>query len=123
MIKRLIILAFLTTVGANSVGAVSPQMDGARCVMNCCRMARQPGRDVEPARLRCLVDCGQPTGTTPSQATGLTSAQHKKTTPNACLVSRPATISYIHHTRFPKSPTRSISGCSNRYLEICALLI
>ncbi|MFY9610533.1 MAG: hypothetical protein WAU45_18225 [Blastocatellia bacterium] len=123
MIKRLIILAFIATVGANSVGAVSPQMDGDRCVMSCCRKAQQPGRDVEPARLRCLVNCSQPAGTSPSPATGLTSSQQKKANTNACLVSRPETISYIQHTRFPKSPTRSISGCSNRYLEIGALLI
>lgn len=122
MIKVLIILGLVATVGADSVWAVSLQVEGDRCLMSCCRKAQKPGRDLEQ-RLRCLVDCGQPTGTSPSPATGMTAAQQKKADPPAGLVGRPEPIPYIQHTRFPKSPTRSISGCSNRYLEIGALLI
>ena len=123
MIKRLIILAVIAAVGVSSVEAISPQLDGDRCEMSCCKKPQQPGRDAEPARLRCLIDCSQPAGTSPSPSIGFVSAQQKKNNANPCVVSRPEAIFYIQHIRFPKSPTRSITGCSTRYLEIGVLLI
>jgi hypothetical protein len=123
MIRRVLILTFLAAVVTNSVGTVSPQMDGERCAMSCCRIPQKPNRDVAPARVRCLVDCNQPASTTPSPTTAVTSATQKKTNTSGCLVGTPETLSYIQHIRFPKSPTRSIAGCSSRYLQTGALLI
>ena len=123
MIRRLLILAFLITVGANSVGAVSPHMDGDGCAMACCKAARQTGPDSAPARLRCLVDCNQPAGTSTSSGTEITFAAQKKAGTNGFLVNAPETLSYIQHARFPKSPTRFLAGCTDRYLETGTLLI
>ena len=123
MLKRLLILIFVATVGANSAGAVSAQMSGDRCVMSCCRVAPQARRDVTPARLRCLLDCNQPTGTSPGLVTGLTTVLQKNTDTSECPTRSPETLSYIQQIRFPKSPTRSMAGSSSRYLEIGNLLI
>ncbi|MEK6302726.1 MAG: hypothetical protein AABO41_18605 [Acidobacteriota bacterium] len=123
MIKRLFILTFIVAVVANSAAAVASQMNGGTCSMSCCKAAHDPSRDVAPARLRCMVDCNQPASTIPSPTTALLSASQKKTATSGCFSSSSETVSYIRHIRFPNSPTRSITGCSSRYLETGTLLI
>jgi hypothetical protein len=122
MLKRLFILAFIAATTANSIGAVSSQV-GERCVMSCCSTAQRANRDVTPARLRCMVDCGQPASTSPTPSTALTAASQKKTQFNESPSIGLHRLTYAEQARFPKSPTRSIDGNSARYLETGTLLI
>jgi len=59
MISRVLILTFLLTVGADSLAAVTPHVDGEGCAAGCCQAARLNRRGAGPSKLRCLVDCNQ----------------------------------------------------------------
>jgi len=59
MTGRLLILAFLLSVAADSIAAVAPQMDADGCSARCCQSARQNRRGANPSKLCCLVDCNQ----------------------------------------------------------------
>ena len=123
MLKRLLIITFVLALAADSASTVASQLSGERCVMSCCKTAQRADRDLTPARLRCLVDCGQPTSTSPSPVSALAAPSQKRITAVEWQPTEPRLISYIQHIRFPNSPTQFIAGNSSRYLATGTLLI
>ena len=116
-------MAFLTAVTANALAAVSPHQDGeGGCSPTCCKAARENRQNANLSTLCCALDCKQPAGTH-SSATNVTASAQRQRCPVAHFVSRLETVLYNQQTRFPDSPTRAVSGSSNRYLETGALLI
>lgn len=64
MIRKLLIIAFVLSVAANSLAGVLPYITGdGNCETNCCR-AHRVGESratvSKPAALRCLLQCEHP---------------------------------------------------------------
>jgi len=124
MISRLLITAFLAAVACNSLAAATPHLDGdGGCEAKCCQAARQNAPESSSSRLRCIMDCNQPVGTTsPLTVISLLDERQKKSTdvPVALrletLISSPAS----HH---PHLPTPYAHNSAEVYLRVGALLI
>ena len=124
MIRFLLILFFVASVGGNSLGAINPHppSDGG-CSVACCVAARQKGPNSVAASLCCIVDCNQPGRTNSSSSATQVAAALQKHLAAALHNFKLDTDLAVRRFRFPSSPTRDIAGTSDRYLEIGILLI
>jgi hypothetical protein len=123
MIRKLLILAFMLSVGSSSLAAVPSYMDGEGCEAKCCRSSRQNKPEGSPSKLRCIVDCGQP-GTTSSlsPASSIARARQKKSS-DKLLAFRIEAIVSSRATQYRHLPTPLIRTSTDVYLKTGALLI
>src|SRR6266478_7618689 len=63
MIRKLAILAFVLSLGCDSLAAVTPLMDAEGCSAKCCQHARQSSPVGRISRLSCMMDCSEPGAT------------------------------------------------------------
>jgi hypothetical protein len=120
----LLTLAFIIAVMANSLGAVSPHIEGeGGCSAACCHQAHQRDSESNASKLCCKLECSQPGGTHAASTTTFTVPAADKNFSGSANTG--AHLAYILFRRlsFPKSPTRNIAGSSERYLETGTLLI
>jgi hypothetical protein len=124
MLKRCLITVFVVVAAINSLAAVSPHLDGeGGCSVNCCQSARGESPASVLESLCCKLVCNQPASVPGSSATNLTPADRQKTFFQAQSSLQPEAILYIRQVRFPSSPTQSIAGSSDRFLQSGSLRI
>src|SRR5258707_15839888 len=123
MLRLLLIVGFITSVGVNSLAGVNPHLEGdGGCAASCCRAAHKEGQDSVVSKICCLFDCKQ-SGESHSTSINQLAAAQKKDSFAAYFVFKPEADLSTAHPRFPNSPTRKIAGSSDRYLETGSLLI
>jgi hypothetical protein len=125
IMRLLLILCFMGSVSFNSLAGVFPHTPGdGGCSAGCCEAARRKGPNSKASSLCCMVDCAQPghTNSSPSATQDYRAIQKKQSAARQTLW-KLDTDPAVRHFRFPNSPTRNISGSSDRYLETGTFLI
>src|SRR5215831_16634547 len=122
MLRLLLNICFIASVAGNSLAGVNPHFDGdSGCSSSCCRAARTKATESVAASLCCLVDCNQPGESNSSSIKGVSSTRGKDS--SALPIFRPEAMRSSRYLRFLSSPTTHLAGSSDRYLEVCSLLI
>jgi hypothetical protein len=121
MTRRLLIIAFVLSVAASSLAAIS-QADET-CVMACCKRATLTPFRSDVASFCCAVHCTEPGGTNPASTTVISSPAPEKRGSAQLAPATYTNVLYIRQARFPQSPTPRIAGCTTRYLDTHSLLI
>src|SRR5215813_6038529 len=121
MKRWLLLVAFVLSVGASSLAAIS-QSDET-CVMACCQKTRLTPLRSDVASFCCAVHCTEPGGTNPASTTVISSPAPEKRGSAQLAAATYTEALYIRQVRFPQSPTPKITGCATRYLETHSLLI
>lgn len=122
MIRKLLIVAFVVSVTANSLAAVAPVVEGSSGCGDCCSAARRNGPAVSPAKLCCLTDCNQSGETQQSAPASLlrTERDDKSLSPVAVMLAAPNSAQL---SQFLHSPARTIIQSTPIYLKTGTLLI
>ncbi len=122
MISRLLILAFMLSVAANSLAAVAPVVEGDGGCGGCCSAARRNEPRVSPSKLCCLTQCSQPGETQPAPPPSLlrTERDNKSASPVAVVLAASHSVPSL---AFLHSPARSIVQTTHIYLRTGTLLI
>ncbi len=122
MIRRLLIVAFVVSVAANSLGAVAPVVEGDGGCGGCCSAARRNQPRVSPSKLCCLTECSQPGETQPAAPPSLLRTERNNKSASAVAVVLAAAHS-ISPLGFLYSPARSVVQSTHIYLRTGTLLI
>jgi len=124
MVRLALIVTFLGTVVINSMAAVTPHPEGeGGCSLSCCQEARRNEPGSSFSKLCCALDCKQPAGTHAAASTiSISELRLRGFSLLRCDFASEVLLS-TRRVAFPSSPTRSIAGSTDRYLEIGTLLI
>lgn len=122
MIRKLLIVAFVVSVAANSLAAVAPVIDGDNACGGCCRAAaRRHEPRLSPSKLCCLTRCGQPGETQTQDPATLRNERDGKSCSPVVVVLQVAHS--IQQLGFHISPPRSTIESTPIYLRTGTLLI
>jgi len=123
MFRLLLIVGFIASIGVNSLAGVNPHLEGeGGCSASCCRAAHKQGQESTVSRFCCLIGCKQSSENHQSTTTQIAPAK-KKDIAIANLAFNPEAAESARHSTILNSPSRTIFGSSDRYLEIGSLLI
>ena len=121
--RLLLIIGFVASVGVNSLAAVNPHLEGdGGCSTVCCRAAHKQRQESTASRFCCLIGCKQSSESHASSTTQIAPAK-KKDFAIASAFFKPEATESARHSTILNSPSRTIFGSSDRYLEIGSLLI
>ena len=120
MIRKLLIVAFVVSVAANSLAAVAPVIDDNGCG-GCCSSARRHESRMSSAKLCCLTQCGQ-TGETQGQdpATLRNERDSKSCSPVVVVLQA---VHSVQQLGFRIAPARGTIESTPIYLRTGTLLI
>lgn len=121
MIRKLLIVAFVVSVAANSLAAVAPVIDGDNACGGCCSAARRHEPRMSPSKLCCLTRCGQPGETQTQDPATLKNERDSKSCSPVVVVLQVAHS--IRQLGFHISPARSTIESTPIYLRTGSLLI
>lgn len=120
--RRLLILIFVVSVVGDSAAAIAPHMDGEGCSAECCQAARQNRPDANMSKLRCIVDCNQPAGTSsPVSVASIVGERHAK--PDGGLIALRVDAAPSLRSITFRSKNNLTAGSIDVYLRTGTLLI
>lgn len=121
MIRKLLIVAFVVSVGANSLAAVAPVIDGDNGCGGCCSAARRHESRMSSAKLCCLTQCGQTGETQGQDPAALRNERDSKSCSPVVVVLQVAHS--VQQLAFHISPARGNIESTPIYLKTGTLLI
>jgi hypothetical protein len=121
MIRRLLIVAFVLSVAANSLAAVVPIIEGDSGCSGCCNAARRNEPRLGSSKFRCPTECNQQRETQRSTPASLQGTEREKK--DSSLVAVDVAVAHPLPSGFLHSPARSIVQSTHIYLRTGTLLI